>query len=108
MKIASAAWHNHPILGELSIKFTKPDGSPYSTIVIAGENGSGKTTVLNSLFDFCNFRTSKTLKSVELIGAAGKYILSPSYLSPTTPKGVDVVKPDGSSESWYTARETYN
>ena len=40
--IKKIKWNNHPIIGNLELDFTKPDGTPYNTIVIAGENGSGK------------------------------------------------------------------
>ena len=45
--IKKIKWHNHAILGNLELDFTKPDGTIYDTIVLAGENGTGKTTVLD-------------------------------------------------------------
>ena len=36
-------------LGKLFLDFTKPNGAPYDTIVLVGENGCGKTTILNSI-----------------------------------------------------------
>ena len=50
--IREIKWKNHPILGNLCLDFTKPDGSLYNTIVIAGENGTGKTTILETLSVF--------------------------------------------------------
>ena len=50
--IREIKWKNHPILGNLTLDFTKTDGTPYSTIVIAGENGTGKTTILETLSVF--------------------------------------------------------
>lgn len=47
-------WKNHSVLGNLSLDLTKSSGTPYKTIVLAGENGVGKTNVLESL---CNFLT---------------------------------------------------
>ena len=41
--------NDHAILGNLELDFTKPDGSVYNTIVLAGENGTGKTTILEEL-----------------------------------------------------------
>ena len=38
--ITKVKWNNHEILGNLELNFTKNDGSPYSTIVLAGENGT--------------------------------------------------------------------
>lgn len=52
--ITEVKWLNHPILGELFLDFKKTDGTPYNTIVLAGENGTGKTTILETLCTFLN------------------------------------------------------
>lgn len=49
-KIGSVRFINHPILGNLYLDFCDPNGSPVDTIIIAGENGTGKSTVLNCLY----------------------------------------------------------
>lgn len=56
MKIAKIKWKGHPILGDLELDFTNKNkkGIPYDTIIFAGENGTGKTTVLTSISDFLN------------------------------------------------------
>ena len=58
--IREIKWHNHKILGNLELNFTKPDGTPYNTIVLAGENGVGKTTILETLATFLNLETMET------------------------------------------------
>lgn len=40
-------WKNHSVLGNLELDFTKDDGGVYNTIILAGENGTGKT--------YCNY-----------------------------------------------------
>ena len=40
---------NHPILGNLTLDFLNEDGKPYPNVVLIGENGSGKSTILNSI-----------------------------------------------------------
>lgn len=40
---------NHPILGNFTLDFLKDDGKPYVNVVLIGENGSGKSTILNSI-----------------------------------------------------------
>ncbi len=45
-------WNNYKALGNLDLDFRKPDGSAYSTIILAGENGTGKTTILETLGQF--------------------------------------------------------
>lgn len=53
MKIRKVKWANHPILGNLELNFINPTtNKSYSTIVLAGENGTGKTTILETLNTF--------------------------------------------------------
>ncbi len=52
--IKKIKWNNHYSLGNLELDFTKADGSVYNTIILAGENGTGKTTILDTLSDFLN------------------------------------------------------
>ncbi len=47
--IAKISFVNHPVLWDLELDFLNKNGEPYSTIVIAGENGSGKSTVVEEL-----------------------------------------------------------
>lgn len=53
MKIVSFDYNAHPILGNLRLDLTNPaTGEPYSNIMLAGENGIGKSTVLKTLNSF--------------------------------------------------------
>lgn len=45
-------WDDHKVLGNLELDFTKADGTPYNTIVLAGENGTGKTQILETISTF--------------------------------------------------------
>ncbi len=48
-------WKDHPVLGNLELDFTKKNREGiYNTIVLIGENGSGKTSILESLNNFLN------------------------------------------------------
>ena len=61
---------NHPILKDLSIDLiNKATGRPYSIIAFVGENGCGKTTLLNEIF---NYENSKYIvdKEKELLSLA--------------------------------------
>jgi predicted ATP-binding protein involved in virulence len=51
MKICNIHLEDHPFFGTLDINLTDPNGNTLDTVVIAGINGSGKTTVLNSIFN---------------------------------------------------------
>ena len=104
MKICSAIWDNHPILGNLHLNFEKNDGTPYSTIVFAGENGSGKTSILNSLYDICNFRTNLEVKSINLIDGSHKWTLSFQVISGANSHNpviyTKAICDDGTEETW--------
>lgn len=54
MKIRKVKWHNHHVLGNLEIDFVKPDGTVYDSVIFIGENGSGKTAVMESIVTFLN------------------------------------------------------
>ena len=41
--ITKVKWRNHSVLGDLELDFTKAIGTPYNTIVLAGENGTLST-----------------------------------------------------------------
>lgn len=45
-KIAYVNFKNHPVLGDLDLDFRGKDGEPVDTVIIAGENGTGKSNVL--------------------------------------------------------------
>ena len=49
MSIRHIQWSGHSSLGNLELDFTDDDGQPYRTIVIAGENGTGKTSILEAI-----------------------------------------------------------
>ena len=48
-KITKLTITGNPVVGDLNLDFTKQDGTPYSNIVFAGENGVGKTTILTMI-----------------------------------------------------------
>lgn len=55
MRIKKIELENHPILGNLKLDFTDGNGECVDTVIFAGENGTGKTSVLDLLFDFSIF-----------------------------------------------------
>ena len=54
MKLQKVEFRNHKILRDLEINFCDEKGSPLNTIVIIGENGSGKTNLLKSIYETFN------------------------------------------------------
>ena len=51
MKLKKIRFDNHEILNNLQVNFCNSNGIPLNTVVIIGNNGTGKTTLLKSLFD---------------------------------------------------------
>lgn len=55
MHLSGIKIKGHPILGNINIPFlNEKTGIPYPVIVFVGENGCGKTTMLNELFNYSN------------------------------------------------------
>ena len=50
--ISRIRWKNHSVLGNLELDFRDENRKPSTTIILAGENGTGKTTVLDTLSEF--------------------------------------------------------
>ena len=49
-KIREVTFANHPVLGNLCLNFCDSDGKAVDTVIFAGENGNGKSTILNELY----------------------------------------------------------
>ena len=66
MKIRKVKWVNHPVLGNLELDFVNPlTNHPFLTIVFVGENGSGKTTILETLNTFLCIGSFKPFDMIE-------------------------------------------
>src|SRR5690242_6146204 len=59
MKIRKVELQDHPILGNLKLNFTDEQGRTIDTIIFAGENGTGKTAILDLLYHFSMFALNK-------------------------------------------------
>lgn len=75
--IRKIKWNNHDVLGNLELDFTKPDGSIYNTIVLAGENGTGKTTILETLSTFLNLGSIEAFEYINYVVAGVSYTITP-------------------------------
>lgn len=80
MKIKKVKWKNHPVLGDLEIDFINPiNGEAYSTIILAGENGTGKTSILSSLTTFLNIGSFEYFDYIEYSTDTNNFtVISPS------------------------------
>lgn len=74
--LTKVKWKNHEILGNLELDFIKPDGKPYTKVVIVGENGSGKSTVLSTLATFLNLGSITSFDFIECEIDGDRYRLS--------------------------------
>ena len=74
MKIAKVHLEDHPFFGTLDFNFTKPDGSTLDTIVIAGVNGTGKTTLLKAILlimEYNNTHFEQSFLELDVSGLPG-------------------------------------
>ena len=78
--LKKAKWKNHPILGNLELDFSKPGGGVYNTIILAGENGTGKTTILETLSTFLNLGSIEPFEELEYVVNNTPYTIFPSTL----------------------------
>lgn len=76
------SWTNNAILHDLKLDFRKPDGTPYKTIVIAGENGTGKTSVLSSINDLMKGKATPSIEQVTYEHNGDTYIVTPDRNNP--------------------------
>lgn len=74
--IRKMKWNNHDVLGNLELDFSKPDGSIYNTIVLAGENGSGKTTILETLSTFLNLGSIEAFEYINYLADGMSYTIT--------------------------------
>lgn len=63
--IRNIKWNNHKVLGNVELDFCKPDGSIYNTIILAGENGTGKTTILETMATFLNLGSIEAFEYIK-------------------------------------------
>lgn len=65
MKLKNLNIKDHPILGDLDLDFTDKSGEILNTIVFAGSNGSGKTSILEAIYN--NVVNSSSVEKIRKI-----------------------------------------
>lgn len=78
MKIRKVKYNNHHVLGNLEMDFLNPrTNEPYNTVILIGENGTGKTTVLSTLSDFFNSVSLQPFQYIEYEADGHLYHIEP-------------------------------
>ena len=80
--IKKLEWNNDSVLGDLKLDFSKPDGSLYETVIFAGENGTGKTRILETLSTFLNLGTIEPFKEIHYKVNDSEYKIIPNAINP--------------------------
>ena len=78
MKIRKLKYKNDKILGDLELDFVNPaTNQPYSTVVLVGENGTGKTSILRTISDYINVITLRPFDYIEYEADEKEYQIEP-------------------------------
>lgn len=95
MKIKRLKYKDHPILGNLELDFTTDGDRPYDSVIFAGNNGCGKTTILDTISTFLNRGSFEYFDYIE-------YMTTPMFDYTAVPREpllnpdfFDIIKPDG-------------
>ncbi len=68
MRINRIKWNNHPILGDLELDFiNSATAKPFDNIVFAGENGTGKTSILETVSTFLNIGSFRHFDFIDYV-----------------------------------------
>jgi predicted ATP-binding protein involved in virulence len=99
MKIRKVKWKDHPVLGDVLLDFVNTASEqPFRTIVFAGENGTGKSTILEDLSSFLNRGSFDKFEYIEYEINGLIYKAIPTSDGTTYSNFFDVVNPDGTNQ----------
>ncbi len=94
IRLKSIKFDNHPILGDLEVDFCDNEGKPVDTIIIAGENGTGKSTLINALFSITENKFNSNLQNstLKIMNKTSNKELSITYKNDSPDKRIRIVK----------------
>lgn len=99
MRIRKVKWKDHPVLGDLLLDFINTDsGQPFRTIIFAGENGTGKSTILEDLSSLLNLGSFEKFEYIEYSINGNIYKAIPTTDGNNHPNFFDVINPDGTTQ----------
>lgn len=99
-KIRKIKFQKHPILKNLELDFCGKDGKAFDTIIFAGENGTGKSTIINILYEVAS-HTIKCPVLVEFEDNKGKIFNIEYYLKELQQGGSLMYANDGQGMNVY-------
>lgn len=76
--IKEIKWNDNAVLDDLILNFEKPNGGIYDTIIIAGENGSGKTKILSTISTFLNLGSIRPFDHIRYEIEGNNYLIYPN------------------------------
>lgn len=82
-KIRKVKFDNHPILKNLELDFCDKNGNAVDTVIFAGENGCGKSTIINALYEIASYSIEYPI-IVEVEKENKNYTLEFYYRNPET------------------------
>lgn len=71
--ISKIKWKNHDVLGNLELDFLDAYGKPYNAIILAGENGTGKTTILETISIFLSLHSITPFEYIKYVIGNNEY-----------------------------------
>ena len=96
MKLRKVKWKDHPVLGNLFLDFVDTaSGQPFGTIIFAGENGTGKSTVLEEISGFLNLGSIEKFEYIEYAVDGNIYKAVQASDGTTHPNFFDIINSDG-------------
>lgn len=106
MKIRKIKWKNHPVLKNLELDFiNRATGQPYNNILLAGENGTGKTSILTTLSKFLNGYPIEHFEYIEYVSDSQILrAVPPSSQSYISSGYYDMIKSDNSVVNMWTGK----
>ena len=60
-KIRKVKFKNHPVLQNLTLDFCDNKGHAVDTVILAGENGVGKSTIINELYKISSYQVDSPM-----------------------------------------------
>lgn len=96
MTIKKIKWKDHPILGNLELDLINSvTGQPFESVVFAGENGTGKTTILQTISTFLNIGSFEHFDFIEYLATGNAFkAVQPADINPQIKDFFDIIVND--------------